>query len=128
MAERKITMANTNTYNVKPGDIFKGTWGHTHLNVEFFQVVSVSNVYVRIREVAPEIIKHDRINSETEYRTYDINSKELPPVPYSVWIKDSKYGDRKKLYYDRNVPYIIVGKVPAQLMPTGKHTTIVSCD
>ena len=121
-------MATTNTHAIKPGDIFKGTWGYNHTNVEFFQVVSVSDVCVRIREVAPAIIKRNRINSVMEHRTYDINSKELPPIPYSVWIKDNKCGDRKKLHYDRNVPYIIVGNVPAQLMPAGKHVTIVSCN
>lgn len=87
-----------NKYGVKVGDIFCASWGYEQTNNDFFQVVAlVGKQSVRVREVHPEIIKRDPISGMSEDRVYKIANEILPPAPRSVFIKDQKNGDIKRI-------------------------------
>ena len=52
---------------------------------------------VRVREVHPEIIKRDLISGMSEDRVYKILNEILRPALRSVFIKDQKNGDIKRI-------------------------------
>ena len=121
-------MTTTDTYTIKPGSIFRATWGYDQTNVDFFQVVSVSGAYVRVRQVEPDVTHRDQISYESEFQTVEITDKILQPASWSIFIKDNVNGDRKKVNYSMGQPFIKVGHTLALLVPEGKLTSYVSWD
>lgn len=86
-----------NIYGVKVGDIFKASWGYDDTNTDFFQVIAlVGEQSVRVREVALPIVTEDQgLMSST--KTCRIVNDILPPLAFSVFIKDNEKGAVKRL-------------------------------
>lgn len=88
----------TNKYGVQVGDIFRAVWGYEQTNNDFFQVVElVGSSSVRVREVYPEITESKAVSWASEDRVYKISRDILPAADRSVFIKDQKRGDLKRL-------------------------------
>lgn len=100
-----------NKYGVKVGDIFCASWGYDQTNNDFFQVIALSgSESVRIREVAPQLIKTSNACGMSEDRTFKITNEILPPTSFSVFIKDNEKGDLKRVKdCGDNRPYVNVG-------------------
>ena len=87
-----------NKYGVKVGDIFSASWGYDQTNNDFFQVVAlVGESCVRVREVYLPLIESSPVSSMSEDRLFSVSRDLLPPVRYSVFIKDQEKGDLKHL-------------------------------
>lgn len=88
----------TNKFGVQVGDIFRATWGYEQTNNDFFQVIElVGASSVRVREVYPEITESKAVSWGSENRVYKISRDILPAADRSVFIKDQKRGDLKRL-------------------------------
>lgn len=83
---------------VKVGDVFSMSWGYDQTNVDFFQVVARSKDSVRVREVCPTILSENP-GMMCATRKYAIphDGTLLPVKSYSVFIKDQKRGDLKRI-------------------------------
>lgn len=95
-----------NIYGVEVGDIFSASWGYEQTNNNFFQVVAlVGEKSVRVREVNPPIVSREATCGMAEDRVYKITKEILPPTEYSVFIKDQKNGDLKRIKpgYDKDL-------------------------
>ncbi len=86
-----------NKYGVNVGDIFKASWGYDDTNTNFFQVVKLCGAEsVRVREVALPILE-ERMGGMSVTRNCKIVNEILTPTAWSVFIKDQKNGDLKRL-------------------------------
>lgn len=87
-----------NRFGVKVGDIFSSSWGYDETHNSFFQVVKViGETSVRVREINPVVISVDHVGPMSEDITYKLTRDLLPPSSFSVFIKDQKNGDLKRL-------------------------------
>lgn len=92
------TKEKKNVFGVKVGDIFSASWGYEQTNNNFFQVIAlVGEKSVRVREVNPPIVSREATCGMAEDRVYKITKEILPPAEYSVFIKDQKNGDLKRI-------------------------------
>lgn len=92
------TKKKENIYGVKVGDIFSASWGYEQTNNDFFQVIAlVGEKSVRVREVNPTIVSREATCGMAEDRVYKITKEILPHAEYSVFIKDQKNGDLKRI-------------------------------
>ena len=86
-----------NVFGVKVGDIFKSSWGYDDTNTDFFQVIAlVGEQSVRVREVALPIVTEDQ-GLMSSNKTCRIVNDILPPLAFSVFIKDNEKGAVKRL-------------------------------
>lgn len=86
---------------VKIGDLFVLTWGYEQTNNDFFQVVAVKGRNsVLIKEVIPPTIK-EKSDGYFMAKKYAVKVPEngdlCPAAPCSVFIKNQKDGDLKRI-------------------------------
>ena len=98
--------------SVKVGDVFDCSWGYEQTNVDFFQVVEkVGDSSVRLKQVQPVLVSESSTCAMAADRTYDIpnDGTLLPATSHSVFIKDQKRGDVKRIlvsdYHAEKKPY-----------------------
>lgn len=88
----------SNKFGVKVGDIFHSSWGYEQTNNTFVQVIALcGEKSVRVREVYPAITKAEGVSPMAADYTYKIEKNILPARDSSVFIKDQKNGDIKRL-------------------------------
>jgi hypothetical protein len=58
LAKREIKKQLSAAHDVKPGDIFRASWGYDQTNIDFYQVLSVSGVMAKISQIK-EISEND---------------------------------------------------------------------
>lgn len=88
-----------NKFGVKVGDVFHMSWGYDQTNNDFFQVVELCGEQsVRVREVSLEFTS-TAIGFMGEDRVFKIpqDGELAPHAVQSIWIKDQKRGDIKRL-------------------------------
>lgn len=87
-----------NAFGVKVGDLFVCDWGYEQTNINFFQVVALVGLQsVRVREVSPRVKDEKFISSMSRDIVCEIPAEILPPDSFSVFIKNQKDGDIKRL-------------------------------
>lgn len=89
-----------NIYGIKVGDIYYISWGYEQTNLDFFQVLKVTDKTVRIKQICPTIVKMESDGLCSRHIVIEnIRDKEYPTLQ-SIFIKDSIQGDLKRL--DKN--------------------------
>lgn len=84
-------------HGYKVGDILYMSWGWEQTNLDFFQVVAVTEKSVRLVEVKMTV-KNDKYHcSMSRDVAFDITTAQ--PIEKSYWIKDQQKGDIKKVKY-----------------------------
>lgn len=87
-----------NKFGVKVGDMFYASWGYDQTNINIFQVVGlVGEQSVRVREVCPTIAEEDGIGFMSRNVSFNVTNDLLPADDYSVFIKNQKDGDIKRI-------------------------------
>lgn len=129
-------MKKTNTtfaHGVKVGDIFETSWGYDQTNVNFFQVIAVTEKSARVREVYPSTKSTVSSGPMAEDRVYDIpdDGELLPPAEYSVFIPDNKKGAMKRIsVYDfghgKNTYIKLSSFATGRKLPSGDFKCYVS--
>ena len=90
-------MEKKNKFGVKVGDIFETSWGYDDTNTNFFQVVKLcGEESVRVREVHLPVLEERRTWGSCT-RTCKVVTDILAPADWSLFIKDQKNGDLKRL-------------------------------
>ena len=85
------------SHGIQQGDIFSMTWGYDQTNVDFFQVIGVTEKSCKIREVTPKIKLVETESPMSENTTYEITREILKPNERSVFIKDNEKGAIKRI-------------------------------
>lgn len=101
-------------FDVKVGDLFSCSWGYEQTNVDFFQVIAlVGSKSVRVRQVAPKMVKQEAVSGMSADRTYQVTNEILPPIS-SIFIKDDEKGDLKRVKSyasdGKSNPFFEIGK------------------
>lgn len=112
-----------NKYGVKVGDIFTASWGYDETHASFFQVLALAGAEsVRVREVYPPIIgeRCGNMSADRVYKTKGVGI--LPPSSYSLFIKNQKDGDLKRLKMYGNLPHFKMANY-ANAYLCGEQTT-----
>jgi uncharacterized membrane-anchored protein YjiN (DUF445 family) len=84
-------------HGYKVGDVLYMSWGYEQTNLNFFQVVAVTEKSVRIVEVAMKQTTEKYHGSMSRDVAFDITTAQ--PLEKSYWIKDQQKGDIKKVKY-----------------------------
>lgn len=100
----EVKETNENKFGIKVGDIFYISWGWEQTNIDFFQIVKVTDKSVRIIEIAPTKKNVEVYSSMSQDFTID-NDKIFKGVERPFFVKDNVNGDLKRLD-DRGVFYI----------------------
>ena len=95
--KEKTTKAQEYEHGYKIGDILVMSWGYEQTNLDFFQVVAVTEKSVRLVEVKMTVKNEKYHCSMSRDVAYDITTAQ--PVEKSYWIKDQQKGDIKKVKY-----------------------------
>lgn len=86
-----------NEHGVKVGDLFYASWGYDQTNINIFQVVElVGKQSVRVKEVCPKVEKQE-FGFMCRDVSFTVTNKPLPATDYSVFIKNQKDGDLKRI-------------------------------
>ena len=96
------------SHGVKVGDLFYMSWGYDQTNVNFFQVVKISDKCAWIKEVTLPVVNEDYISSMSRDVTF--STKNAQVRDRSVFIKDQINGDRHVIrmtnYFGKEEPQI----------------------
>lgn len=101
------TGRRTTATGFKVGDLFVATWGYDQTNNNFFQIVAIKgHNSVLIKEVEPRCIRERGIGFMSGNYTYETPKagEMLPPVNYSIFIKNNETGDLKRICTNEYVP------------------------
>ena len=99
---KPVKAEKKNKFGVKVGDMFYASWGYDQTNIDMFQVVAlVGEQSVRLKQVCPTIKEEDGIGFMSRNVSYEVTNELLPATDYSVFIKNQKDGDIKRIQKDR---------------------------
>lgn len=114
------------SHGVQQGDIFSMTWGYDQTNVDFFQVIGVTEKSCKVREVKPKIKLVETESPMSQNTTYEITREILKPNERSVFIKDNEKGAIKRIRVENGKAEIKIGNHWASLVPQGEATFFTS--
>ena len=87
------------THPFRVGDVFVASWGYEQTNLDFFQITElVGSSSCRIQQVHPRVKEESGVGYMSRNVSFEIKPGEiLPPDERSVFIKDAKRGDLKRI-------------------------------
>ena len=103
---RKTETVQEFAHGVKVGDLFSMSWGYDQTNVDFFQVVKVSEKCAWVVEVLPELESDEAVGPMSADRAYSTSTEPQPRRSQSVFIHDQENGDRKTIQFWGDKPYL----------------------
>lgn len=96
-------------HGYKVGDILYSSWGYEQTNLDFFQVVAVTEKSIRIKEVVMDV-KEEEYMSHGMAKDVSYKPETARIVTNSHWIKDNEKGDIRKIKvyeYNGNKNYYV---------------------